>query len=255
MKILGLFVGVMALVGLAVFIWPSNSPQKVTIDFGVPADGTSVVDTGELSTASNDSVNHHDEVPSGVNAPKVEKRNSHMTERYVLGYNDGVLEADRVNGILSSPSFHDVVERFKDEQLENPAATALTEAYRELFDVYHEIDGSADFALNELSCGESLCIGSLETYDSGETWRRLVTEHLGKNGDAKFGSMISYPVPIDDTTTEQRFAFTTDPQQNVIFDPLESGDLIYFPREDGNGSGTGGGSGDEPNPGGEAGSE
>lgn len=151
------------------------------------------------------------------------------TEKDLLSKNGSTFDSGYINAVLSSDDYFKKIESLKQEQLANPVAMEITQDYEDLINIFPEIMDDIELELNDISCGLQVCMGSVDTFGGSDSWRRLVTEHLGNSEAVSFGAMLSYPLQIDENRVEHRFVFSTTPGDSIIGAPYEDGQLIYSP--------------------------
>jgi len=165
------------------------------------------------------------------------------TERRILGSSPvATIDVERSMGTLSSNDYYDKFNSLQEEQLNNPDATYLTDAYTDLINSNQEQADGFDVELSELTCGLKMCMGS--AIADSATWGKFVMNYLGSQlpGESAFGAMTTYPYRIDENTLSNRFMFSVDPDASAVtVQPLESGQSMYWVREDETGSDSGGG--------------
>lgn len=149
------------------------------------------------------------------------------TENSLMDKSGATFDAESINAVLSSDDYYATLSQLKKEQLSNSEATKVTDAYTDLIDSFPELAGGADFELNDLSCGLKLCMGSINTFDNGDTWRKFVVDYMGGQGEGAFGAMSSYPIQLDENILENRFVFSIDPSANTFAITLDQNSVIY----------------------------
>ena len=156
------------------------------------------------------------------------------TEETLLSNYGGTFDTEAMNAVLSTDKYNEKFKTLQEEQLSNYHATQLTEAQTDLFENYPEFMADAELELNELSCGLTICMGTVNTFDDGQTWRQFVINYLGGQDASVFGAMSSFPFQLDENTLAHRFIFSVDPEDNVFTATIEDGTVIYAgdPPED-----------------------
>lgn len=115
--------------------------------------------------------------------------------------------------LLSSRKFNSIAIEFERESASSPDAQALTDLYRQ--EIQRQLGDSA--RLTTLSCGNSLCLGSILTHSENtayEKWSKVF-----------FESPRTPNYVFSETTLkrglnfENRFIFSTDPAINSVIGP------------------------------------
>jgi hypothetical protein len=137
------------------------------------------------------------------------------------------LDASLSLAVLGDEGEYDkTIEGFISDEAASVEAKELAEAYREIFDAYANGQNGNEraFTLQELSCGNSLCMGSVTgSIESQESWTAF-KEYFGQTAGA-YKVYLEYPVFEDNVPGEEpeligyRFVLSTDPSfLGVSFD-------------------------------------
>ena len=215
---------------------------SVGIFFLKPKQPSTVTSTGKTETfLQNKAPENQKQAPPlqdsveqpNLHRPEATKSNQNQleslpTENRFLVDRQSIVNPGVTSKILSSSTFPEVVDAFREEQSLNPLSREFTDTYRELFEALRDEIETGAFELGELVCGMQICIGSITTFDEGATWRELVINHLGGPDQSQFGSMTSVPLQLAEGETEQRFLFTMDPNANIMQAEFGHGDAIEW---------------------------
>lgn len=149
------------------------------------------------------------------------------TEETLMSKHGATFDMKEINSVLSTDSYYEKFRSLQEEQFGNADATQLTSEYVDLFENFPMSTDSAELKLNELSCGLTICMGSVQTFDNGQTWKQFVMGYLGGQEVRVLGAMTSYPFQLDEDTLEQRFIFSMNPEDNILMATIEDGTEIY----------------------------
>ena len=121
------------------------------------------------------------------------------------------LDTSQAVPILSDDdAFSKSMEDFLSDELESADAMDLANAYRDIFEGFGKEQSDGAFNLQNLSCGHSICLGSVRAESSNGTWRNFL-DYLNSDGSA-IHVFTENSIPFGDDIIEHRFFFSTDPR-------------------------------------------
>lgn len=127
------------------------------------------------------------------------------------------MNSKKIETLLFSKKFENEIDRFRNESANNADALDLTELYRKIL-IDHLMKNKISANLSTLTCGTTLCIGSLK--NGTESEYKKWADILFKDTSVPMFGFINTTLQFGEGTWEHRFVFSADPLSGSISTPM-----------------------------------